>query len=79
MVRLVNGVVPRDLKHLASIIDGARGKWLRIVTGDGWVLTLDRDAALRANRQILQDYGIAQDRYLGLETSPSRRPSERRR
>ena len=79
MVRLVNGVVPRDLKHLASIIDGARGKWLRIVTGDGWVLTLDRDAALRANLQILQDYGIAQDRYLGLENSSSRRPSKRHR
>jgi S1-C subfamily serine protease len=78
-VRLVNGVVPRDLKHLASIIDSAQGKWLRIVTGDGWVLTLDLDAARRANSQILQAYGIVQDRYFGLETSPPTKRRKRRR
>lgn len=70
-VRLVNGVVPRDLKHLASIVDNARGKWLRVVTGHGEVITLDRDAARRANMEILDDYGIAEDRYLGPGASPS--------
>ena len=64
-VRLVNGVIPRDLKHLAAIIDGAKGKWLRIVTGDGWVLTLEREAARRANEEILRGYGIMRDRHLG--------------
>jgi hypothetical protein len=78
-VRLVNGVVPRDLEHLASIIDQARGKWLRIVTGDGWVLTIDLDAARRANPQILEDYGISEDRYLGLGAQPSRSRQKRRR
>ena len=78
-VRLVNGVVPRDLKHLASIVDGAQGKWLRIVTGDGWVLTLDLGAARRASIQILQEYGIAQDRYLGVEPRPSRKRGKRHR
>ena len=78
-VRLVNGVVPRDLDHLASIIDQARGKWLRVVTGDGWVLTLDREAARRANGQILADYGISEDRYLGPEPSPARSRRKRRR
>lgn len=78
-VRLVNGVVPRDLKHLASIIDQAQGNWLRIVTGDGWVLTLDLDDARRANWQILDDYGISEDRYLGREAQPSRNRRKRRR
>ncbi len=78
-VRLVNGVVPRDMDHLASIIDQARGKWLRVVTGDGWVLTLDREAARRANGQILADYGISEDRYLGPEPSPARSRRKRRR
>lgn len=78
-VRLVNGVIPRDLKHLALIIDQARGKWLRIVTGDGWVLTLDREAARRANRRILIDYGISEDRYLGPEPSPARSRKTRTR
>jgi S1-C subfamily serine protease len=70
-VRLVNGVVPRDLKQLASIIDNARGKWLRVVTGHGEVITLDRDASRRANQEILDDYGIAEDRYLGPGASSS--------
>ena len=78
-VRLVNGVIPRDLNHLASIIDRAHGKWLRVVTGDGWVLTLDLEAARRANGQILNDYGISEDRYLGPEASPVRSRRKRHR
>lgn len=78
-IRLVNGVIPRDLNHLASIVDRAQGKWLRIVTGDGWVLTLDRETARRANGQILADYGISEDRYLGPEPSPARSRRKRRR
>jgi hypothetical protein len=78
-VRLVNGVIPRDLNHLASVIDQAKGKWLRIVTGDGWVLTLDLEAARRANRQILVDYGISEDRYLGPQPSRARSLRKRRR
>lgn len=71
-IRLVNGVVPRDLRHLASIVEQAKGKWLRIVVGDGWVLTLDLEAARRANRQILIEYGIFEDRYLGPGAGPPR-------
>ena len=64
-VRLVNGVVPRDLAHLAAIIDRAEGPWFRIVTGDGYVVTLDLAAARKAGAEILRDYGIEDDRYLG--------------
>ena len=71
-VRLVNGVVPRDLKHLVSIIDAAKGPWLRIVTGDGYLITLDLKAARQANQDILFDYGIRSDRYLGDEPSKPR-------
>jgi S1-C subfamily serine protease len=78
-IRLVNGVVPRDLKHLASVIDSARGKWLRVVTGDGWLLTLDLEAARQANKQILEAYGIAEDRYIGPENRPSGRRGRRGR
>ena len=77
-VRLINGVIPRDLRHVASIIDNAKGKWLRVVTGDGWVLTLDREAARRANSEILRFYGIMDDRYLG-EGSGSSKHRRRRR
>jgi S1-C subfamily serine protease len=78
-IRRVNGVVPRDLTHLASIIDGTAGRWLHIATGDGGLLTLDAHAARRANEEILEYYGIPEDRYLGLEQSPPRRVRKRRR
>jgi S1-C subfamily serine protease len=71
-IRLVNGIVPQDLQHLAAIIDGASGPWLRIVTGDGWLLTLDLEAARKANPEILMEYGILHDRYLGTDSSGSR-------
>lgn len=77
-VRLINGVVPRDLKHVAALIENAKGKWLRVVTGDGWVLTLDREAAGRANAEILRFYGVMDDRYLG-EGSQSAKNARRRR
>ncbi len=77
VVRLVNGVVPRDLDHLAAILDGADGPWLRVVTGHGDLVTLDLRAARRANEQILLAYGIPEDRYLGEGTPKT--PRRRRR
>lgn len=65
VVRLVNGIMPRDLKHLAAIIGAAKGPWFRVVVESGDVITLDLAAARRANRDILFDYGIPEDRYLG--------------
>lgn len=76
VVRFVNGVVPRDLKHLAQIIDGADSRWLRVTMEDGHLVTLDRRAAFAAHERILDDYGIAEDRYLG---APSPKPKARRR
>ena len=78
-VRLVNGVVPRDLEHLAALIDRAQGKWLRIVTRDGFLITLDADAARAANEPILEAYDVPADRYLGARPSPSRESRARRR
>ncbi len=78
VIRLVNGVAPRDLNHLASILDDAKGPWVRFVTGDGYLITLDLRAARRANREILLDYGIPEDRYLGPGTSAAKRDRSRR-
>jgi hypothetical protein len=76
-VRLVNGIVPRDLAHLAAIIDRAKGPWFRIVTGDGFVLTLDLEAARKAGPEILRDYGIEDDRYLGPAASDEKKRRRR--
>jgi hypothetical protein len=79
VVRLVNGVAPRDMTHLAEIIDRAQGRWLRVLMQDGHLITLDRAAARAAGERILEDYGIAEDRYFVPESSPSRRRRKRGR
>jgi S1-C subfamily serine protease len=76
VIRLVNGVVPRDLGHLAVILDDAQGPWLRVVTNDGFVITMDLEAARRANPEIRFAYGLDEDRYLGPDTE---KKSARRR
>lgn len=78
-IRLVNGIIPRDLKHLATIIDSAKGPWLRVVAGDGYVITMDLAAARRANPEILLDYGISDDRYLAVEAVRSQNRRKRRK
>jgi S1-C subfamily serine protease len=75
VVRLVDGVAPRDMTHLAEIIDHAQGRWVRILMEDGHLITLDRKAARTALEEILEAYGIAEDRYL----SPGAEPPRRRR
>lgn len=76
VVDSVNGTVPRDMPHLAEIIDSAQGRWLRIRMEDGHLITLDRQAARRAHDEILDAYGIPEDRYLGDDVA---KPRARRR
>jgi S1-C subfamily serine protease len=66
VVRSVDGVVPRDLAHLAAIVDAAAGKWLRIETEEGFVMALDVAAARAAQPRILKKYGIPADRSANL-------------
>lgn len=72
----VDGIAPRDMKHLAQIIDDAQGRWIVVLMEDGHRITLDRQAANRARGEILDAYGIAEDRYLGDE---AKKPRPRRR
>lgn len=66
VVRNVNGTVPRDLAHLAELVDGAAGTFLRVETEDGFVMVLDIQAARTAAPRILEKYGIAHDRSVNL-------------
>jgi S1-C subfamily serine protease len=62
IVWTVNGIVPRDMAHLASIIDEAKGPYLQITTEDNWVMALDLDEARSVTPTILAKYGIHDDR-----------------
>lgn len=66
VVRTVNGVVPRDLAHLAEVVDAAPDKWLQIETEDGATMVLDVKAARKASPRVLEKYGIAHDRSANL-------------
>ena len=66
IVETVNGVIPRDMAHLASIIDTADGPWLKIVTEDRSFVTLDLSEARAMQNSILANFGIARDRSPGL-------------
>jgi hypothetical protein len=79
IVQLVNGVAPRDMTHLAEIIDHAQGRWVRVLMEDGHLITLDRQAARAAHEQILETYGMAADRYLGPGAEPSGTRRRRRK
>jgi S1-C subfamily serine protease len=78
IVERVNGVVPRDMEHLASLIDGARGPWLRIETQDGSLLTLDLAKCRAAHEEILDVYGIEPDRMLDAQASKPKRRGRRK-
>jgi len=78
-VRSVNGIVPRDFEHLVRIIEDADARWVRIVTGDGFLVVIDTRSARASTEPILVAYGIPEDRYLGPKASTEPRRRRRRR
>lgn len=78
ILETVNGIVPRDMAHLARIIDEAQGPWLEIVTEDRSFLTLNLEKARATHQEILAGFGIDQDRSpelvqgLGAEVAEAR-------
>jgi S1-C subfamily serine protease len=72
VVRTVNGAVPRDMKHLASILDGAAGKTVEFVFDDRSRLVLDVNAARASSPEILREYGIPADRSRDLGRNGTR-------
>ena len=72
VVRTANGVVPRDMKHLASILDGAAGTSIEFVFDDRSRLVLDVGAARASLPEILREYGIPADRSRDLRRNGER-------
>ena len=62
IVETINGVEPRDMAHLARIVDEARGPWLEIVTEDRSFMALSLDEARATHQEILAGFGIDRDR-----------------
>jgi S1-C subfamily serine protease len=57
----VNGEKVRDLKHLAELLDGAKGK-VEVLTTRKSLLVYDADEARAAQQRILERYRIPNDR-----------------
>lgn len=79
VVAAVGGKVPRDLDHLARILDAAPGRFLEVLMEDGHVITVDLPSARAAAEEIEERYGIPADRYLGEEVGPGPRRDRKRR
>jgi S1-C subfamily serine protease len=69
IVDRVNGIVPRDMGHLAQIIDSSDEPWLEIVTEDQSFMVLSLPRVRAAQQAILNSFGIARDRSPGLRGS----------
>ncbi len=61
VIASVDGVVPRDLPHLAALLDGARGR-VRIETNGGGMAVFDADAVAAETAELLARYRISADR-----------------
>jgi S1-C subfamily serine protease len=77
-VRSVNGEVPRDMRHLAEIIDNATDPFLQITAEDDAILTIDLQATRSAHATILENFGIVHDRSPDLRATDAARKVEAR-
>jgi S1-C subfamily serine protease len=68
VVEKVNGTVPHDMAHLATLIDGTQGQFVEIETGERSLVTVSVREARAAQQAILTSYGLHEDR------SPDLRP-----
>ena len=73
IVRQVDGVKPRDLRHLVELLEGGESEFVAIAHGAGRQLVLDRALARATNGKILRQYQIESDRSADLSASEVRR------
>ena len=73
IVRQVDGVKPRDLRHLVELLEGGESEFVAITHGAGRQLVLDRALARATNVKILQQYQIESDRSAELSAAGERR------
>jgi S1-C subfamily serine protease len=66
IVEAVDGVVPLNLAHFASLVEHGQGEFVTISHSQGRVLVLDRARARLEGPAILERYGVARDRSAGL-------------
>jgi hypothetical protein len=71
VVDSVDGVRPRDLRHLVQIIEAAQGPWLVIVTEQGMRIVLDLEESRIVGPDILAMYEVFGDRSRDLWPPPT--------
>jgi S1-C subfamily serine protease len=62
IVRIVDGVPVRNLRHLVALVEGARGRFVTFTDTTGGRITIDRERAAAASSEILARYAIGSDR-----------------
>lgn len=67
VVATVNGMIPRDMRDLVSIVEKADGPRLRVVTESGAVLVLDLQRARADQGGILKSHRLPSECSIGLK------------
>ena len=63
----VDGTAVKDLKHLITLIESAKGPFIKITTDYGNIIVLELEKARKKNDKILQNYQVSADRSPGLK------------
>jgi S1-C subfamily serine protease len=63
LVESVQGIPVRDFDHFNQLLDEADGPWINITCDDASRLVIDREAARAADEELLEQFGIAEDRW----------------
>ncbi|KAK9137015.1 hypothetical protein Sjap_007609 [Stephania japonica] len=57
-----NGVLIKNIRHLAHLVDSCKTKYLVFEFEDNFLVVLEREAAVAASPCVLKDYGIPSER-----------------
>jgi S1-C subfamily serine protease len=71
IVRSVQGVRVRNLRHLVMLVDAADGDFVRFETVDGRQIVLDRRVVAERAPRLLARFGVPSDRSDCLRTMPA--------
>ncbi|MCK4504845.1 MAG: trypsin-like peptidase domain-containing protein [Candidatus Aegiribacteria sp.] len=64
IIRMVDGTPVRSFSQFVELVDSSTGQFLELTTNLGNIIVLDREEAFAVNDEILDRYGIPEDRVV---------------
>ena len=64
IIRMVDGTPVRSFSQFVELVDSGTGQFLELTTNLGNIIVLNREEAFAVNDEILDRYGIPEDRVV---------------